>query len=92
MILGNMKTTTEMFVDKEIKDTAVTIPVYFNDAQRQITQNSDTIPGMKVARIIIERTKDTLISYGMDKTVHELNVLSPCSTLVAEHLTSIFQS
>ena len=45
---------------------------------------------MKVARIIIERTKDTLISYGMDKTVHELNVLSPCSTLVAEHLTSIF--
>jgi len=74
MILGKMKTTAETFLGKEIKDAVVTVPAYFNDAQRQATKDAGTISGMKVARIINEPTA-AAIAYGMDKTGGESNVL-----------------
>jgi len=74
MILGKMKLTAETFLGKEINDAVVTVPAYFNDAQRQATKDAGTISGMKVARIINEPTA-AAIAYGMDKTGDESNVL-----------------
>lgn len=76
MILGKMKTTAETFLGKEINDAVVTVPAYFNDAQRQATKDAGTIAGMKVQRIINEPTA-AAIAYGMDKTrgEKESNVL-----------------
>lgn len=74
MILGKMKTTAETFLGKEINDAVVTVPAYFNDAQRQATKDAGTISGMKVQRIINEPTA-AAIAYGMDKTGGESNVL-----------------
>jgi len=74
MILGKMKLTAETFLGKEIDDAVVTVPAYFNDAQRQATKDAGTISGMKVQRIINEPTA-AAIAYGMDKTGDEANVL-----------------
>merc|ERR1719330_2343963 len=74
MILGKMKVTAETFLGKEINDAVVTVPAYFNDAQRQATKDAGTISGMKVRRIINEPTA-AAIAYGMDKTGDEANVL-----------------
>merc|ERR1711935_1149436 len=74
MILGKMKLTAETFLGKEIDDAVVTVPAYFNDAQRQATKDAGTISGMKVQRIINEPTA-AAIAYGMDKTGDESNVL-----------------
>jgi heat shock protein 5 len=74
MVLQKMKSTAEMFLGKEIKDAVVTVPAYFNDAQRQATKDAGTISGMKVQRIINEPTA-AAIAYGMDKTGGESNVL-----------------
>jgi len=74
MILGKMKVTAEIFLGKEINDAVVTVPAYFNDAQRQATKDAGTIAGMKVQRIINEPTA-AAIAYGMDKTGGESNVL-----------------
>eukprot|EP00559_Dactyliosolen_fragilissimus_P009829 CAMPEP_0184854848 /NCGR_PEP_ID=MMETSP0580-20130426/225_1 /TAXON_ID=1118495 /ORGANISM="Dactyliosolen fragilissimus" /LENGTH=657 /DNA_ID=CAMNT_0027349199 /DNA_START=68 /DNA_END=2041 /DNA_ORIENTATION=+ len=74
MILQKMKATAETFLGKEIKDAVVTVPAYFNDAQRQATKDAGTISGMTVQRIINEPTA-AAIAYGMDKTGGESNVL-----------------
>ena len=74
MILAKMKSTAETFLGKDIKDAVVTVPAYFNDAQRQATKDAGTISGMKVQRIINEPTA-AAIAYGMDKTGGESNVL-----------------
>merc|ERR1712176_1337076 len=74
MILQKMKVTAETFLGKEIKNAVVTVPAYFNDAQRQATKDAGTISGMKVERIINEPTA-AAIAYGMDKTGGESNVL-----------------
>jgi len=74
MVLQKMKSTAETFLGKEIKDAVVTVPAYFNDAQRQATKDAGTISGMKVQRIINEPTA-AAIAYGMDKTGGESNVL-----------------
>jgi len=74
MILQKMKATAETFLGKEIKNAVVTVPAYFNDAQRQATKDAGTISGMKVERIINEPTA-AAIAYGMDKTGGESNVL-----------------
>jgi len=74
MILQKMKSTAETFLGKEIKNAVVTVPAYFNDAQRQATKDAGTISGMKVERIINEPTA-AAIAYGMDKTGGESNVL-----------------
>jgi len=74
MILAKMKSTAETFLGKEIKNAVVTVPAYFNDAQRTATKDAGTISGMKVERIINEPTA-AAIAYGMDKTGGEANVL-----------------
>jgi len=74
MILGKMKTTAETFLGKEVEHAVVTVPAYFNDAQRQATKDAGTISGLKVERIINEPTA-AAIAYGMDKSGGEANVL-----------------
>ncbi len=74
MVLGKMKSTAESFLGKEIKDAVVTVPAYFNDAQRQATKDAGTIAGMKVQRILNEPTA-AAIAYGVDKTGGESTVL-----------------
>merc|ERR1712137_1355547 len=74
MILAKMKSTAETFLGKDVKNAVVTVPAYFNDAQRQATKDAGTISGMKVERIINEPTA-AAIAYGMDKTGGESNVL-----------------
>mmetsp|Transcript_2092 Transcript_2092/g.3810 ORF Transcript_2092/g.3810 Transcript_2092/m.3810 type:complete len:671 (+) Transcript_2092:102-2114(+) len=74
MVLQKMKSTAEIFLGKDIKHAVVTVPAYFNDAQRQATKDAGTISGLKVERIINEPTA-AAIAYGMDKTGGESNVL-----------------
>merc|ERR1711966_402349 len=74
MILGKMKSVAETFLGKDIKNAVVTVPAYFNDAQRQATKDAGTIAGLKVERIINEPTA-AAIAYGMDKTGGESNAL-----------------
>jgi len=74
VILTKMKATAETYLGKEINDAVVTVPAYFNDAQRQATKDAGTISGMTVQRIINEPTA-AAIAYGMDKTGGESNVL-----------------
>merc|ERR1712086_163384 len=74
MILQKMRSTAESFLDKEIKNAVVTVPAYFNDAQRQATKDAGTISGMNVMRIINEPTA-AAIAYGLDKKGGEKNIL-----------------
>merc|ERR1719174_1242507 len=74
MVLNKMKAIAESALSKEIKNAVVTVPAYFNDAQRQATKDAGTISGLKVQRIINEPTA-AAIAYGLDKTGGESNVL-----------------
>merc|ERR1712146_491080 len=73
-ILQKMRSTAEGHLDKEIKNAVVTVPAYFNDAQRQATKDAGTISGMSVRRIINEPTA-AAIAYGLDKKGGEKNIL-----------------
>ena len=66
MVLGKMKEIAESYLGKEIKHAVVTVPAYFNDAQRQATKDAGTIAGLNVVRIINEPTA-AAIAYGLDK-------------------------
>ena len=66
MVLQKMKKTAEEFLDQEITEAVVTVPAYFNDAQRQATKEAGEIAGLKVRRIINEPTAAAL-AYGLDK-------------------------
>ncbi|KAL3635284.1 Luminal-binding protein 2 [Castilleja foliolosa] len=66
MILQRMKETAESYLGRKIKSAVVTVPAYFNDAQRQATKDAGTIAGLHVARIINEPTA-AAIAYGLDK-------------------------
>ncbi|GFP93670.1 luminal-binding protein 5, partial [Phtheirospermum japonicum] len=74
MILTKMKETAEAFLGKKIKDAVVTVPAYFNDAQRQATKDAGVIAGLNVVRIINEPTA-AAIAYGLDKKGGEKNIL-----------------
>ncbi|EFJ17607.1 hypothetical protein SELMODRAFT_444846 [Selaginella moellendorffii] len=74
MILTRMKETAESYLGKKIKDAVVTVPAYFNDAQRQATKDAGAIAGLNVARIINEPTA-AAIAYGLDKKGGEKNIL-----------------
>merc|ERR1712146_265418 len=73
-ILQKMRSTAEGHLDKEIKNAVVTVPAYFNDAQRQATKDAGTISGMSVRRIINEPTA-AAIAYGLDKKGGEKTIL-----------------
>merc|ERR1711871_597371 len=75
MVLVKMKETAEVFLGKEVKNAVVTVPAYFNDAQRQATKDAGTISGLNVMRIINEPTA-AAIAYGLDNNANgEQNVL-----------------
>jgi len=73
MILGKMKETAEAYLGEPVKRAVVTVPAYFNDAQRQPTKDSGAIAGLKVERIINEPTA-AAIAYGLDEK-GEKNIL-----------------
>ena len=66
MILSKMKEYAEAYLGYEVKDAVVTVPAYFNDAQRQATKDAGVIAGLNVLRIINEPTA-AAIAYGLDK-------------------------
>merc|ERR1719515_216382 len=74
MILGKMREIAESYLGKTVKNAVVTVPAYFNDAQRQATKDAGAISGMKVMRIINEPTA-AAIAYGLDKKGGEKNIL-----------------
>eukprot|EP00088_Acartia_fossae_P014833 TRINITY_DN179_c0_g2_i1.p1 TRINITY_DN179_c0_g2~~TRINITY_DN179_c0_g2_i1.p1 ORF type:complete len:664 (+),score=296.80 TRINITY_DN179_c0_g2_i1:252-2243(+) len=74
MVLTKMKDTAEAYLGKKVTHAVVTVPAYFNDAQRQATKDAGTIAGLNVMRIINEPTA-AAIAYGMDKKDGEKNVL-----------------
>lgn len=74
MVLKKMKSIAEAVLDEEIKHAVVTVPAYFNDAQRTATKDAGSISGMKVLRIINEPTA-AAIAYGLDKKGGEKNIL-----------------
>jgi len=73
MVLTKMKETAENYLGKEVKHAVITVPAYFNDAQRTSTKDAGTISGMNVLRIINEPTA-AAIAYGLDKKT-EKNIL-----------------
>src|SRR5690606_6464523 len=66
MTLQKMKKTAEDFLGQEVTEAVITVPAYFNDAQRQATKEAGEIAGLKVRRIINEPTAAAL-AYGLDK-------------------------
>ncbi|RVE65862.1 hypothetical protein OJAV_G00120800 [Oryzias javanicus] len=66
MVLTKMKETAEAYLGKKVTHAVVTVPAYFNDAQRQATKDAGTIAGLNVMRIINEPTA-AAIAYGLDK-------------------------
>ncbi len=67
MILGKMKQSAEDYLGETVTDAVITVPAYFNDAQRQATKDAGKIAGLNVQRIINEPTAAAL-SYGMEKS------------------------
>ena len=66
MILGKLKQDAEAYLGEKVTQAVITVPAYFNDAQRQATKDAGTIAGLEVLRIINEPTASSL-AYGMDK-------------------------
>jgi heat shock protein 1/8 len=66
MVLESMKKTAESYLGTTVKNAVITVPAYFNDAQRQATKDAGTIAGLNVLRIINEPTA-AAIAYGLDK-------------------------
>jgi len=74
MVLTKMKEVAEAYLGKKVTHAVVTVPAYFNDAQRQATKDAGIIAGLTVLRIINEPTA-AAIAYGLDKKEGEKNVL-----------------
>ena len=73
MILQKMKATAEDYLGTEVKEAVVTVPAYFNDAERQATKEAGAIAGLDVKRIINEPTAAAL-SYGLDKKNQDMKI------------------
>ena len=75
LILEKMKSTAEAYLGKDVKNAVITVPAYFNDAQRQATKDAGLICGLNVLRIINEPTA-AAIAYGLDnKSEKERNIV-----------------
>ncbi|KAL1923821.1 uncharacterized protein VTP21DRAFT_8801 [Calcarisporiella thermophila] len=74
MVLTKMKETAEAYLGKKVTHAVVTVPAYFNDAQRQATKDAGVIAGLTVLRILNEPTA-AAIAYGLDKTGGERKIL-----------------
>jgi molecular chaperone DnaK len=66
MVLANLKESAEAFLGEKVEKAVITVPAYFNDAQRQATKDAGTIAGLEVVRIINEPTASAL-AFGLDK-------------------------
>lgn len=73
IILQKMKSTAEDYLGTEIKEAVITVPAYFNDAERKATKEAGQIAGLEVKRIINEPTAASL-AYGLDKTNREMKI------------------
>ncbi|MCH7410066.1 molecular chaperone DnaK [Belliella sp. DSM 111904] len=73
MILQKMKSTAEDFLGQEVSEAVITVPAYFNDAERQATKEAGQIAGLEVKRIINEPTAAAL-AYGMDKKNQDMKI------------------
>ena len=71
MILGKLKADAEAFLGDEVKEAVVTVPAYFNDAQRQATKDAGRIAGLDILRIVNEPTAAAL-AYGLDQKNDEV--------------------
>ncbi len=74
IILGDLKKTAEAYLGENVTKAVITVPAYFNDAQRQATKNAGKIAGLEVERIINEPTAAAL-AYGLDKQEQAQTVL-----------------
>jgi len=74
MVLTKMKETAEAYLGKKVTHAVVTVPAYFNDAQRQATKDAGTIAGLNVLRIVNEPTA-AAIAYGLDKKGGESQII-----------------
>ena len=74
MVLGKMKADAEKYLGETISDAVITVPAYFNDAQRQATKDAGKIAGLNVKRIVNEPTAAAL-AYGLDKRETEQRIL-----------------
>ncbi|KAH9856363.1 heat shock protein 70 [Lenzites betulinus] len=74
MVLSKMKETAEAYLGRQVTHAVVTVPAYFNDAQRQATKDAGTIAGLQVLRIINEPTA-AAIAYGLDKKGGESQII-----------------
>ncbi|GAA0885234.1 MULTISPECIES: molecular chaperone DnaK [Sphingobacterium] len=74
MILQKMKKTAEDFLGQEVTEAVITVPAYFNDAQRQATKEAGEIAGLSVKRIINEPTAAAL-AYGLDKAHKDMKIV-----------------
>jgi heat shock protein 5 len=74
MVLGKMKETAETYLGTKVTHAVVTVPAYFNDAQRQATKDAGTIAGLNVLRVVNEPTA-AAIAYGLDKAGGERNII-----------------
>src|SRR5574344_1467060 len=74
MILESMKHTAEAYLGEKVTDAVVTVPAYFNDAQRQATKDAGRIAGLNVQRIINEPTASAL-AFGIDKKSEDKTIL-----------------
>ena len=71
MILQKLKREAERYLGQEVTEAVITVPAYFNDAQRQATKDAGKIAGLDVKRIINEPTAAAL-AYGLDKTEDQI--------------------
>jgi molecular chaperone DnaK len=74
IILQKMKQTAEDYLGETVTDAVITVPAYFNDAQRQATKEAGEIAGLNVRRIINEPTAAAL-AYGLDKTTKDIKIV-----------------
>ena len=74
MILAKLKADAEEFLGEEVTDAVVTVPAYFNDAQRQATKDAGRVAGLNVLRIVNEPTAASL-AYGLDKDDDDQTIL-----------------
>lgn len=73
MVLQKMKKVAEDYLGQEVSEAVITVPAYFNDAQRQATKEAGEIAGLNVRRIINEPTAAAL-AYGLDKKMHDSKI------------------
>ncbi|MFZ9387353.1 MAG: molecular chaperone DnaK [Chitinophagaceae bacterium] len=73
MVLQKMKKTAEDYLGHEVTEAVITVPAYFNDAQRQATKEAGEIAGLTVRRIVNEPTAAAL-AYGLDKAKHDQKI------------------